>query len=183
MKYVYTLTLLCLTFIVAQLPTSEGLITEPPNFEKIPYTHAKDYIKHIYTLSLEVEHKTKIPHPIVMAIACLESKYGSSYIARKNKNHFGLRNRRHSSGYYHFDSHDDSFAYFSRLMQRKRYKHIQEIKSKALEDWIHAIQAAGYNPHERYTRYILQVIRNLKLHEIKPNNGYYLDQRKIAQCP
>lgn len=183
MKYFYTLSLLCLTFIVAQLPSAEGLSLDPPNFEKIPYAHAKDYIKRIYTLSLEVEHKTNVPHPIVMAIACLESKYGSSYIARKNKNHFGLRNRRHSSGYCHFDSYDASFAYFSRLMQRKRYKHIQGIKSMALEDWVHAIQTAGYNPHDRYTRYILQVIRKLKLHEIKPNNGYHLGHPQIAQCP
>jgi flagellum-specific peptidoglycan hydrolase FlgJ len=150
-----------------QAVTKEELL---PDFSIIRIDHARKYIEEIYPFAVKVHKEHRIPVPIVLAIACLESGYGRSHNAQNKFNQMGIRTYKGGkAGYRRFPSTEACFEYFGNLLEKKRYSPLKEIKDDNLLTWITVLCKSGYNHRERYIIKVMQMVRFIHLDQLKPN--------------
>jgi len=142
-----------------------------PDFSIIRIDHARKYVEEIYPFAVKVHKKHRIPVPIVLAIACLESGYGRSYNAQNKFNHMGIRTYKNGkAGYKKFSSTEACFEYFGNLLENNRYSPtLKKIEGDDLLTWIKTLCEAGYNHREKYIRKVMQMVKFIHLNELKPN--------------
>jgi len=125
--------------------------------------------------------KYGIPASITLAQGLLESNIGTSKLATKNKNHFGIKcfskkcKKGHCSNF-NDDHHKDFFRNFSTvwesyrahslLLQKKRYKKLYKLKATDYKGWAKGLQAAGYATDKQYANKLVKLIQRLKLDRI-----------------
>lgn len=142
-----------------------------PDFSKIKIKHVRKYIESIYPYAAKTEKAYNIPAPVTIAIACLESGYGRSSIAKDKFNHLGLRTMKNGSPYYRqFKSTEECFSFYTNMFGKKRYKALKNVQGKEIETWVNALLDCGFNPREEYYHEVMQMVRFTKMDKIQFEN-------------
>lgn len=174
MRIVFS-TLLCILFCV--------LISDSTQAEK---NKSSKYIRKYKGLAIEEMKKFKIPASITMAQGILESGNGNSTLARKAKNHFGIKCHKDWKGksmrwdddapnecFRKYNSVNESFRDHSKfLVDRDRYASLFKLKITDYKAWAKGLQKAGYATNKKYSKLLIKIIEENNLHK--------LDDKKLA---
>lgn len=184
-------TLLCYfawVFWWAAPPTAPLMPTSATFIEATVHDSIQQYINVCAPLAIREMKRTGIPASIKLGQALLESRFGSSPLARQANNHFGIkaepkwdntpRHCLHSyewspprdqmipvlSCFRHYKDVADCYKEHSDfLMQRAHYAPLFKLKQQDIEGWTRGLQKAGYATDPTYAEKLLNVIRKYQL--------------------
>ena len=121
-----------------------------------------------------------IPASIKMAQALIESRAGSSYLAKNNKNFFGMKcfskkcrkghcsnatDDHHKDFFRKFENTWESWRAHSKLLSQGRYKHLKSHKND-YKKWAHGLKEAGYATDKKYAAKLINVIEKYQLYKL-----------------
>lgn len=157
---------------------------EPAKSKKRSWTAKEQrqlaYVAQYASLAQAEMRKNKVPASITLAQALLESNIGSSSLATKNNNHFGIKcfSRSCSKGHcsnFTDDSHKDFFRIFedvaasfeahSQLLKKDRYADLFRLPISDYKGWAKGLSKAGYATDPHYAKKLIALIENLDLQE------------------
>lgn len=168
--------------MIPSMPTSATFIT-PTVHDSI-----QQYLNTYAPIAIQEMKRTGIPASIKLGQALLESRFGSSPLARLANNHFGIkagprwdntpRHCLHShewsaqrdrmvpilSCFRHYKDVTDCYrAHSEFLMQRAHYAPLFKLKQQDIEGWTRGLQKAGYATDPTYAEKLLNVIQKYQL--------------------
>lgn len=144
----------------------------------------ENYISKYKYLAVELNQKTGIPVPIILAVAGLESDWGTSELALYSNNHFGIKavdwiGPNFCKYTYEFENGDwiqimgcfrkytlirDSYFDFGNFLQtRTNYYYLFRIPADNLEAWAHGMWYCNYATDPEYGDKLLRVIWEYEL--------------------
>ncbi|NDW08852.1 glucosaminidase domain-containing protein [Dysgonomonas sp. 520] len=145
----------------------------------------EDYIKLYKDVSIEHMGKYKIPASITLAQGLLESGAGTSSLAKKANNHFGIKCHSDWTGkkYYmkddgpkdcfrHYNSVADSYndhAVF--LTKYARYSPLFKLDITDYKGWAKGLQTSGYATDKGYANKLIGMIETYELYEYDKSDG------------
>lgn len=144
------------------------------------------YIRKYKGLAIAEMKKFKIPASITMAQGILESGNGNSTLARKAKNHFGIKCHNDWKGksmkwnddarnecFRKYNSVNESYRDHSEfLAERDRYASLFKLKITDYKGWARGLQKAGYATNKSYSKLLIKIIEE--------NNLQRLDDKKLV---
>lgn len=130
-----------------------------------------------------VEKETKgIPASIKLAQGIIESRYGTSALAIKANNHFGIKCKVDWKGervsadddepnecFRKYPSAQESYSDHSNFLKDHRlnfYDHLFEIDIRDYRSWSMGLQEAGYSTTNYYARSLIYLIEKFELYEL-----------------
>ena len=138
-----------------------------------------EYIAKYKKLAILEMKRTGIPASITMAQALLESNNGNSKLAKRAKNHFGIKCHSSWEGKtYHKDDDKkdecfrkystvkESYLDHSEFLKKKRYAALFELKKTDYKGWARGLKKAGYATNSRYSSLLISIIQENKLYEL-----------------
>lgn len=137
----------------------------------IRYVHKYKDVAYIESL------KTGQPVSVKLAQAVLESASGTSTLARKYSNHFGVKSFKRSerSVNMHDDTPEDMFRVYgsdrisfmdhSRVIMLRRYADCRALISS--DDWCDCLQQKGYATSKTYAKNLKNTIKKYRLDELE----------------
>ncbi|MEL6866926.1 MAG: glucosaminidase domain-containing protein [Bacteroidota bacterium] len=140
-----------------------------------------NYVKKHADAAIKQMHEFGIPASIKMAQALVESRAGTSMLAKKNNNHFGIKcfsrkckkghctnayDDHHKDFFRKFDSTTDSWQAHSRLISQGRYAHLKKLGKLDYKGWAHGLKKAGYATDKRYAEKLINTIEKYQLYEL-----------------
>ena len=118
----------------------------------------------------------KIPASITLAQGLLESGAGTSTLARKANNHFGIKCGRAWKGPYvlqdddernekfrKYRSVEESYEDHSRFLQQARYSSLFDLSPKDYKGWARGLKRCGYATNPRYASLLIDLIERYDL--------------------
>ena len=165
-----------------------GLTSSP---YKSPYASSakvEQYIsKHNY-LGVQLKRTSGIPMSIIFALAGLESNWGTSDLARRSNNHFGIKKGAYWRGpVYCKDTEEfpdgrtstrmvqcfrkytyisDSYRDFGQHLTQERYKGLYNHNPSRYRYWAYTLQDAGYATDPKYAEKLIHIIEHYGLDEL-----------------
>lgn len=142
-----------------------------------------DYIKTFYLVAQAEQQKFGIPASVTLAQGMLESENGTSTLARKNKNHFGIKCFAKSCKKGHCTNHSDdshkdffrkyesnwaSFRDHSRVLTSERYR---RLIGKPAKEWVKGLKRLGYATDPAYGVKLGRLIDGYCLVEFDKQSG------------
>ena len=132
----------------------------------------EEYIKTYKDIAMKEMKKHKIPASITLAQGLLESGAGNSKLARKAKNHFGIKCHNDWKGrkykmdddaknecFRRYRKAEDSYRDHSKfLTSRPRYAKLFELDIMDYEAWARGLKAAGYATNPQYAQMLIDRI-------------------------
>lgn len=140
----------------------------------------KSYVSRYAPVAKIEQNLHGIPASITLAQGLLESDAGGSRLAKRNKNHFGIKcfSRTCAKGHcsnFTDDSHKDFFRAYksawesyrahSLFLQKDRYKHLLKLEPTDYKAWANGLSKAGYATDKRYANKLINLIEALDLHQ------------------
>lgn len=140
------------------------------------------YIKKYYKIAIMNMKNYKIPASITLAQGILESAAGTSKLATKANNHFGIKCKKGYTGpryYKNDDKRNEPFKKYSSaaesyadhamfLSSRKVYASLFKYDSTDYKSWAYGLKRCGYATNPKYPQELIGVI--------KANNLFLFDQ-------
>ena len=139
----------------------------------------KTYIEKYSAVAVRQMQNEGIPASIIMAQALLESSAGSSYLALKANNHFGIKCTSDWNGpsvtkdddkknecFRKYSHPEESFTDHSAFLKRDRYASLYKIPSTDYKAWAKGLKAAGYATDSQYAEKLIRIIENYSLHKL-----------------
>lgn len=137
-----------------------------------------DYIRKWSSTAIAEMHYSKVPASITMAQALHESRYGTSELAVRANNHFGIKCQMEWTGKKYtyqdddknncfrlYDSVAESYRDHSNfLMSRPRYASLFELDPADYSSWSHGLKKAGYATNPQYAFILIKLIEDYKLY-------------------
>ena len=171
------------------LPTlSEGTLMVPQRLDSIDA-----YVQTCAPLAIKEMQRTGIPASIKLGQALLESRFGTSALARQANNHFGIKAEpkwndqpRHCVYSYEWSERRqrmvpvlscfrqyadlaDCFEGHSTFLQtRAHYAPLFQLEKNDIEGWAKGLQQAGYATDPKYAQKLLGVIKKYQLNRFDP---------------
>lgn len=137
-------------------------------------SNAVAYVERYKRIAVSESKRTGIPASIKLAQGILESGYGSSPLAKKSNNHFGIKCGMGWSGktvqykgscYRVFRNGGDSYLQHSNfLTQSDRYKALFKLKRTDYKGWARGLRKAGYATNPNYPGKLIELIERYKLY-------------------
>lgn len=138
-----------------------------------------EYVELYKDIAIEKMHIYGIPASITLAQGILESGCGSSDLAIKAKNHFGIKCHKEWTGktftmdddeknecFRKYDDPADSYRDHSLfLTTRERYADLFKLKSTDYEGWALGLKKAGYATNPQYPQLLIKIIEEEGLHK------------------
>lgn len=133
------------------------------------------YIEKFNQIAKSQMRRYNIPASIKLAQGLLESNAGTSQLASKHNNHFGIKCWEKGCGVrMHDDSPDDRFytyktanesyeAHSEFLSSRARYKHLFQLQITDYKNWALGLRAAGYATNKHYAACLIALIERYNL--------------------
>ncbi len=135
------------------------------------------YIETYKDIAIKKQKKYGIPASITLAQGILESGSGNSKLARKAKNHFGIKCHKGWNGKtFHMDDDaknecfrkykkvEDSYNDHSKfLTQRGRYSFLFDYKTTDYKKWAYGLKKAGYATNPKYPQLLIKIIEKYNL--------------------
>ena len=153
------------------------------NYSPEELTH--NYIAQFAELSVIEMHRTGVPASITLGQAILESNSGTSTLALKSNNHFGIKCKSwwNGSSYYHkdddkdqygnlikscfraYDRIEDSYIDHSNfLKQSGHYAQLFQLEKNDFEGWANGLKQCGYATDTAYSKKLINIIKKYKLY-------------------
>lgn len=172
------LRLLCLGFII--FPSLSFISS--PGAER-PW-RVQSYITKFRYLAVELNQKTGIPVPLILAVAGLESDWGTSDLALYSNNHFGIKAKdwtgftycKYTPEYLNgswvevmecFRKYalirDSYFDFGNFLLTRPNYRYLFGIPQENIEDWAWGLWYCNYATDPDYSEKLLRLIAEYQL--------------------
>ena len=154
-----------------------------------------DYINQYKSIAVEQMEKHGIPASITLAQGLLESGAGSSELARKSNNHFGIKCGSNWFGptYSHFDdgrnecfrAYDNpraSFEDHSQFLKKERYSRLFRLSILDYKGWARGLKACGYATSPTYADRLIQIIELYELNKLDkdPKAVYIPEARPVV---
>ena len=172
-------------------------------------TRQMDYINQYTGMAILQMQKYRIPASITLAQGLLESGAGTSRLATRGNNHFGIKCGMSWSGPYMLvndDAPNEHFRVYASaeqsyedhslfLRQNRRYARLFTLRITDYKGWAHGLKAAGYATNPNYAYSLIQLIENYNLYKIdetvvngtfrhpdKSNSGEKVSSHQIYMC-
>lgn len=137
------------------------------------------YIEKWREISIIESNRTGIPVSIILGQAILESNYGSSELAQKAKNHFGIKCKKEWEGHSFFKKDDDldqqgklikscfraydidmdSFIDHSHFLLGKAcYSSLLNLPKSDYRSWAEGLHDCGYATDRSYSEKLIKII-------------------------
>ncbi|AFD08401.1 glucosaminidase domain-containing protein [Solitalea canadensis] len=132
---------------------------------------ATTYAKKYGELAVSEMKRTGIPASITLAQGIIESGGGTTSLARKANNHFGVKAGRSWKGKRHgnfrkYETAEEAFDDRSDfLSQKKTYASLFKLDLCDYKGWARGLQKAGYATSKRYATDLIRCIEQNNLHE------------------
>jgi len=136
------------------------------------------YIQKYKNIAIEQMVKSGIPASITLAQACLESGFGTSSLATKGNNHFGIKCHDFQGETMYIDDekkgecfrvYDNAEASFNDhtdfLRYRDRYASLFDLEPTDYKAWAYGLKAAGYATAPNYAVMLIDLIEKYDLHQ------------------
>lgn len=165
--------------------------SQPPQF-KI-YTYIETYS----LIAIQQMAEYKIPASVTLAQAIYESSSGTSDLAKKSNNHFGIKCHTNWSGdtvVKNDDTLNECFRRYAHIKEsyidhslfltgRLRYASLFELNLFDYKSWCIGLKEAGYATSATYAQQLIKIIENHRLFEL--DSYEYLSQefKKISNEP
>ncbi len=154
-----------------------------------------DYINTYKDLAIQHMKNYKIPASITLAQGLLESGAGSSELARKSNNHFGIKcggSWRGPSVRHNDDAPNECFRAYKHaeesykdhsvfLTSGARYAFLFKLDIADYKAWAHGLKKAGYATDPSYANRLITIIENYELYK-HDKQGVYT-KRQIRKNP
>lgn len=141
-------------------------------------THA--FIERYADAAMEEQRKHGIPASVTLAQMASESGWGSSDLARKGNNYFGIKCSREwlaagkpyslhdddkpDEKFCNYVSVDESIAHHSRLLMGERYKECRKYSPTDYHRWLVGLKRAGYATAKDYVQSCEKIIMRYRLY-------------------
>ena len=137
-------------------------------------SNAVAYVEKFKGVAVSEAVRTGIPASIKLAQGILESGYGSSHLAQKANNHFGIkcggdrwkgkRIQYKGSCYRVFKSAMDAYKEHSNFLTGgSRYDFLFDLKRSDYKGWAKGLKKAGYATNPKYPAKLIELIERYKL--------------------
>ncbi len=171
-------------FVIVFLALFNGLFAQSPS-------EIRAYIDKYKLLALEQEKLYGIPAPITLAQGILESSAGTSGLATKANNHFGIKafggwsggiylawdDEPTKSKFRVYKSAQESYTDHSKFLKDNgRYQSLFNISIYDYRGWANGLQKAGYATSKKYAKALIGYIDAYELYAI--NGGVKLKPGK-----
>ncbi len=137
-------------------------------------------------MAVEQMKRYGIPASITLAQGLLESGAGTSMLAQKANNHFGIKiggtwtgpyvtkdDDRQGERFRKYASVEESFEDHSRfLAERQRYASLFNLDPTDYRGWAYGLKEAGYATNPEYAKKLISLIDIYKLHEFDVQKGH-----------
>lgn len=138
-----------------------------------------DYIERYHKVAITEMDKFGIPASISLAQGLIESRSGTSILARKNNNHFGMKcfSKKCPNGHcsnHTDDHHKDFFRIYknsweswrehSKMLMNGRYRVLQKY-AKDYRRWAHGLRELGYATDKTYDTKLIGIIEKFQLNK------------------
>lgn len=168
----------------------EEKLLPPPTEEELNIQAIRKYIQTYKYLAINEMRRTGIPASITLAQGILESKYGTSELAAKANNHFGIKSGKDWLGarycvysnewnnsrkimesllscFRYYDSVFESFRNHSDFLRdRPRYSKLFRISSSYYAGWAHGLSECGYATDPQYAQKLISLIERFALYNV-----------------
>jgi hypothetical protein len=122
----------------------------------------------------------RIPASVILAQAILESSSGSSLLAKRSNNHFGIKCHKEWVGdtvlkdddllnecFRKYNSIEDSYYDHSHfLTSRPRYAHLFKLGITDYQSWCKGLKVAGYATNNTYAEDLIKLIEGANLYAL-----------------
>ncbi|MCB0736498.1 MAG: LysM peptidoglycan-binding domain-containing protein [Bacteroidetes bacterium] len=139
----------------------------------------QDYINKYKEMAIADMHKSGVPASITLAQGILESGSGNSELAKKAKNHFGVKGHRDWTGdcfYMDDDAENECFRVYKSVAEsyedhsnflhsHQRYASLFELRSTDYKGWAHGLKKAGYATNPEYANILIRLIEKYELYQ------------------
>ena len=128
----------------------------------------------------------KIPASITLAQGLLESGAGTSILARKANNHFGIKCGRAWKGPYilqdddarnekfrKYRSVEESYEDHSRFLQQARYSSLFDLSMKDYKGWARGLKRCGYATNPCYASLLIDLIERYDLDQFDKHKSSF----------
>ena len=153
------------------------------------------YIKEYAPLAVEQMKKHKIPASSTLAQGWLESGAGTSSLARKSNNHFGIKCHstwRGKKVYYDDDAPKECFRAYRKvedsyedhskfLTEGARYRFLFDLKITDYKGWAKGLKKAGYATDRSYANRLITIIEDYELYKYDSQGMSKREARKLAK--
>lgn len=168
---------ICVAFVMLFAFLSCKLLAQPPQFK------IYNYIETYSLIAIQQMANYKIPASVTLAQAIYESSSGSSALAQKSNNHFGIKCHTTWIGdtiiknddtlnecFRRYDKITDSYldhSFF--LSSRPRYAALFKLSLYDYKGWCLGLKETGYATSPSYAQQLIKIIEENKLYEL---DGY-----------
>ena len=154
-----------------------------------------DYIDMYRDIAVEQMELHGIPASITLAQGLLESGAGTSELAKKSNNHFGIKRGSSWTGptTTHFDdgrtehfrvyaSVRDSYEDHSKFLLRDRYSRLFRLSILDYKGWARGLKSCGYATSPTYANRLISIIELYELNRFDrdPNGSFVPDDRPLV---
>lgn len=150
-----------------------------------PRLSAQEYCRLYAAEAQRQMQRYGIPASITLAQGMFESGYGSSYIAVKGNNHFGIKAYRGWSGpvvrcdddksnepFCKFKSVLEGFEHHSKFLHdNSRYAPLFKLSPTDYVGWAKGLQKCGYATNPKYPELLCDIIKRYSLHQYDTKKG------------
>lgn len=105
-------------------------------------------------LAQKVQEKYGVPASVTLAQYALESGYGSSTVGKNN--YFNIKGNG-AGGYRDYNTKEDSFMDYGRLLSTERYTS-QTSGASNVSEYVQGVKNAGYAEDSEYTTKLMSII-------------------------
>lgn len=183
--------LLSLTLSFVFIFSGNALKAQPPQFK------AYNYIEHYSQTAIQQMVQYKIPASVILAQAIFESSSGTSMLAKRSNNHFGIKCHTGWSGdttikhddelnecFRSYASAEDSYEDHSLfLTSRTRYADLFKLSVHDYKSWCLGLKSAGYATSPNYAYQLIKLIEELKLYELDGTESLCTEIRRLEKEP
>lgn len=144
------------------------------------------YIEQFKDIAIQEMERSGIPASITLAQGIHESAFGNSELARKAKNHFGIKctkdwegkkmykwdDEAQKSCFRFYRSAEDSYVdHTDFLLNRRHYAFLFEYKRDEYKRWAKGLRRAGYATDPRYPEKLIRTIEKYQLQQYDRASG------------
>ena len=147
-------------------------------------TLTDDYINDYRDLAIEEMNLYNIPASITLSQGILESSNGTSMLATKANNHFGIKCHSSWEGDRVFHDDDEKGECFRKyntvedsyrdhslfLANSSRYSFLFEIPIENYKSWAKGLKKAGYATNPKYSKLLINIIKRYNLDQYDNTN-------------
>ena len=174
------------------------LTAQPP-----PLLRNFEYVETYSLTAVDQMLNYGIPASVTLAQAILESRSGTSDLARRSNNHFGIKCHLEWGGdtiiqaddtlgecFRSYSSTLDSYTDHSLfLISRPRYAGLFQLQVSDYKGWCQGLKSAGYATFPDYADVLITIIENLGLHDLDgpirllPKKIMHSDELQLKNSP